>query len=115
MENELYLYYDEEGDFLEFSSGSMPKGHFKNLGDGIFERIDDATNQVSGIAIHGFKKRIQKDKNEQQWKTMNSFLEHNGNVKSKEAAGFKKSNPKDRNPFEMDTGKDKEDLTWLLG
>jgi hypothetical protein len=59
--------------------------------------------------------RIQKDKNDQQWKTMNSFLENNGEIKSKEAEGFKKSHPKDKNPFEMDTGKDKEDLSWLLG
>ena len=60
--------------------------------------------------------RLQKDKNEQQWKTMNALLEHNGNAKSSEAAGFKKSHPKDKNPFEMDIGKkDKEDLSWLLG
>ena len=59
--------------------------------------------------------RIKKDKNKQQWETMNSFLENNGNKNSSEAVGFKKTNHKDKNPFEMNTGKDKEDLSWLLG
>ncbi len=40
MSNELSLYYDEEGDFIEFNIGEYTEGHFKNLGDGIFERID---------------------------------------------------------------------------
>ena len=59
MSNELNLYYDEEGDFLELNTGDYSEGHFKNLGDGIFERIDKKTNKVTGIAIHGFKKRTQ--------------------------------------------------------
>ena len=57
MSSELNLYYDEEGDFLELNIGEYTEGHFKNLGDGIFERIDKKTNKVMGIAIHGFKKR----------------------------------------------------------
>ena len=59
MSNELNLYYDEEGDFLELNIGDYTKGHFKNLGGGIFERIDKKTNKVTGIAIHGFRKRTQ--------------------------------------------------------
>ena len=59
MSNELNLYYDEEGDFLELNTGDYAEGYFKNLGDGIFERIDKKTNKVTGIAIHGFKKRTQ--------------------------------------------------------
>ena len=59
MSSELNLYYDEEGDFLELNIGEYTEGHFKNLGDGIFERIDKKTNKVMGIAIHGFKKRTQ--------------------------------------------------------
>ena len=57
MSNELNLYYDEEGDFLELNMGDYSEGYFKNLGDGIFERIDKKTNKVTGIAIDGFKKR----------------------------------------------------------
>lgn len=59
MKGKLNIYYDEEGDFLEFNVGDYTEGYFKNLGGGIFERIDQATNQVTGIAIHGFKKRTQ--------------------------------------------------------
>ena len=59
MSNELNLYYDEEGDFLELNTGDYSEGYFKNLGEGIFERIDKKTNKVTGIAIHGFKKRTQ--------------------------------------------------------
>ncbi len=59
MKGKLHLYYDEEGDFLEFNLGEYTEGYFKNLGDGLFERIDKKTNQVTGLAIHGFKKRTQ--------------------------------------------------------
>ena len=46
--------------------------------------------------------------------------EINENVSGKKeeelSVGFQKGNdPKGKNPFEMDTGKDKEDLTWLIG
>jgi len=57
MKRALQLYYDEEGDFLELHLGRHTPGHFKNLGEGIFECVDDKTKQVVGIAIHGFRKR----------------------------------------------------------
>ena len=59
MSNELNIYYDEEGDFLELNIGDYTEGYFKNLDNGIFERIDKKTNKVTGIAIHGFRKRTQ--------------------------------------------------------
>ncbi|MBI2669487.1 hypothetical protein HYX14_06620 [Candidatus Woesearchaeota archaeon] len=62
MKNNLNLYYDEEGDFLELQVGDYTEGYFKNLGEGIFERIDAKTSQVTGIAIHGFRKRTEKQK-----------------------------------------------------
>ena len=60
--------------------------------------------------------RIQKDRTDTQWTIMNSMLENNGN-KEELSAGFQKGTPghPQKNPFEMDVGKDKEDLTWLLG
>ena len=60
--------------------------------------------------------RMQKDRNDLQMTMMNSILENNGN-KEELSAGFQKgkSGQPNSNPFEMDTGKDKEDLTWLLG
>lgn len=57
MKGELQLYYDDEGDFLEINIGEYAEGYFRNLGEGIFERVDTKTKQVTGIAIHGFRKR----------------------------------------------------------
>ncbi len=62
MNQQLNLYYDEEGDFLEFNLGKISEGKFRNCGEGIFERIDAKTNTVTGIAIMGFKKRTQGQK-----------------------------------------------------
>jgi len=60
--SKLNIYYDEEGDFLELGVDKNTKGYFKNLGDGIFERIDEKTKKVTGIAIMGFKKRMENKK-----------------------------------------------------
>jgi len=59
--------------------------------------------------------RLQKDKNDQQWATMNSMLKSNGN-KSEHAAGFGVGSVgNQKNPYEMDIGTgEKEDLTWLI-
>jgi len=57
MKRNLNLYYDEEGDFLEIGMGNPQKGSFKNLGKGVFKRVDDKTGKVTGIAVFGFKKR----------------------------------------------------------
>ena len=58
--------------------------------------------------------RIQKDKNDQQWSMMDSMLKNNGN--DDHSAGFSSggSNKPSNNPYEMDNGKEKEDLTWLI-
>lgn len=61
MKGQLNLYYDDEGDFLELSIGDYTEGYFKNLGHGIFERVDKQENVV-GIAIMGFKKRTKNQK-----------------------------------------------------
>ncbi len=57
MKGKLNLYYDEEGDSLEINVGKYTKGYFKNLGDGVFERIDEKTGEVTGVAIMSFKSR----------------------------------------------------------
>lgn len=59
MRGKLNLYYDEEGDFLQLNIGDYTEGYFRNLGKGIFERVDKETNNVTGIAIMGFKKRTE--------------------------------------------------------
>ncbi len=59
MKGKLNLYYDEEGDFLEIQMGDIKDGSFNNLGEGIFERVDKKTNEITGIAIQSFRKRTQ--------------------------------------------------------
>jgi len=56
----LNIHYDKKGDFLEVSIGRYTEGYFRNLGKGIFERVDSKTNKVTGIAIAGFRKRTEK-------------------------------------------------------
>ena len=58
--------------------------------------------------------RLKKDKNDQQWATMNGILQHNGNVNSEAASGFSTGRKESNNPYEMNTGKDVEDLSWLI-
>lgn len=57
MEHNMSIYYDEEGDFLEITSGDISNCFFNNLGDGIFEIIDKQSQKKKGIAIFNFKKR----------------------------------------------------------
>ena len=58
----MSIYYDEEGDFLEINLGNFNNGYFKDIGEGISERIDEKTGKVTGIAIMSFRKRIEKEK-----------------------------------------------------
>lgn len=60
MKGKLHIYYDKEGDFLEFTAGKPTKGYFKDLGHDVFERIDEKTGEVKGFAIFNFKKRTEK-------------------------------------------------------
>jgi len=57
----MNIYYDEEGDFLEITSGDISNCYFDNLGNGIFRIVDKDTNEVKGIAIHSFKARTKSD------------------------------------------------------
>jgi len=57
MKNQMNLYYDEEGDFLEISIGNISNCYFDNLGDGIFKIIDKSNQKVMGVAIFNFKNR----------------------------------------------------------
>lgn len=45
----LSVWFDEEGDFLEVTR-DHEKGFFKDLGNGIFERVDEEGNTV-GFAV----------------------------------------------------------------
>ena len=61
MKGNLHVYYDEEGDFLELQVGEPRKGYFEEIKDGIFERKDQKTDEVIGVAIFNVKKRSLKD------------------------------------------------------
>ena len=60
--------------------------------------------------------RLQKDRNDQQWAMMDSILENNGNSPVDDSVGFQAGKPgmPNKNPWEMDIGGEKEDLTWLI-
>ena len=60
MEN-MSIYYDEKGDFLEITSGDLSNCYFDNLGNGIFRIVDKDTGEVRGISIHSFKARTKSD------------------------------------------------------
>jgi len=57
MEDEMKVYYDEEGDFLEITLGNISNCYFDNAGNGIFKIIDKITKEIKGISIHSFKER----------------------------------------------------------
>jgi len=56
----LKIWYDEEGDILEIGYGDK-KGYMKDLGDDLWERIEE-DGRVTGILILGFKKRAKEKK-----------------------------------------------------
>ena len=60
MKENMSIYYDEEGDYLEIYFGKIKKGYFKEIGDKFFERIDEKTGKVVGVSIMNFKKRTEK-------------------------------------------------------
>ncbi|MBS3124620.1 DUF2283 domain-containing protein [Candidatus Woesearchaeota archaeon] len=55
----MNIYYDKEADFLEINIGKNRDGYFKDIGEGISERIDEKTGKVTGIAILSFMKRVE--------------------------------------------------------
>ncbi len=62
MKDELHVYYDEEGDYLEINRGPYTKSYCKDIDEGVYEIIDDQTGEIKGIGILSFKKRMQKEK-----------------------------------------------------
>ena len=52
----MKVWYDREGDYLEMTM-SRKKGHFKDVGNDIWERVDDK-GQIIGFAIANFTKRL---------------------------------------------------------
>ncbi len=61
MENQTYdIYYDKEGDFLEVTFGEPPENEFsEQIESGIFITKNSKTNELYGIGILGFGKRVE--------------------------------------------------------
>lgn len=62
MKGEMNIYYDEEGDFLEIQIGNYSEGYFRDIGEGIAERVDEKTGEITGLAILSFRKRTEQTK-----------------------------------------------------
>ena len=58
--DKLNVYYDEEGDFLELRIGKPAPSTYNNIGNDIFQRIDEKTGEIKGFAIFNFKRRTEK-------------------------------------------------------
>jgi len=66
MKQRTKVYYDEEGDILEVIIGKPTISYMKDLGNEIFERIDEKTGKIKGFLIVGFKKRCERKFMEEQ-------------------------------------------------
>ena len=60
MKDKLNIYYDEEGDFLELRIGKPTKSVYSDIGNDIFQRVDEKTGKIIGFAVFNFKKRTEK-------------------------------------------------------
>jgi len=58
----MRVWYDREGDYLELSM-SRKKGHFKDVGNDIWERVDEK-GHIIGFAIANFTKRSSRERRE---------------------------------------------------
>lgn len=60
-EHQTYdIYYDKEGDFLEITFGLPPEEEFsEEIEPGIFITKNEKTNEIKGIGILNFKKRVE--------------------------------------------------------
>ena len=54
------MYYDPEGDFLEIIFGESPeKGYSEEVEPGVFIHRDENSDEVYGLGIISFKKRVE--------------------------------------------------------
>ncbi len=60
MKNKLHIYYDKEGDFLELRIGKPTASIYEGIGNDVFKRIDEKTEEIKGFAIFNFKKRTER-------------------------------------------------------
>ena len=58
----MTVWYDREGDYLELTT-SRKKGYFKDVGNDIWERVDNK-GRILGFAIANFTKRLARGREE---------------------------------------------------
>ena len=70
-----------------------------------------------GLWIRDTALRLRKDKDDLQRAMMGSLIDNNGGFNTKVDTGFFTGGGlnKPKNPYEITVGKEKEDLSWLLG
>jgi len=59
-QQQLSVWYDQEGDYLEITFADR-KGYFKDAGDDLFIRVD-SKGRVIGFAVMNFSKQTQLSK-----------------------------------------------------
>jgi len=59
--DKMHVHYDKEGDVLEIRIGKPTVGYLKDLGEDVFEKIDQKTREINGFVIVNFKKRSGKN------------------------------------------------------
>ena len=56
----MFIHYDAEGDFLEIRFGKPSESYYEEIGDDVFERRDEKTEDVRGYAFFNVQKRKEK-------------------------------------------------------
>ncbi|MEK6951095.1 MAG: DUF2283 domain-containing protein [Nanoarchaeota archaeon] len=59
MNQKLHIHWDPEGDHLEVRFGEAKPSYYEDLGDDVFERRDEETDQIMGYAFFNVQKRKQ--------------------------------------------------------
>lgn len=60
MKEKMFIHYDAEGDFLEVRFGKPSESYYEEMGDDVFERRDEKTDDVKGYAFFNVQKRKEK-------------------------------------------------------
>ena len=60
MKEKMFIHYDAEGDFLEIRFGKPSESYYEEIGDDVFERRDEKTEDVRGYAFFNVQKRKEK-------------------------------------------------------
>ncbi|MBI4140209.1 hypothetical protein HY485_00060 [Candidatus Woesearchaeota archaeon] len=61
MNEKMFIHWDAEGDFLEVRFGKPTPSFYDDLGNDVFERKDEKTNQVKGYAFFNVIKKMKKE------------------------------------------------------